>query len=163
MATNPIGQGTKTIGINMKDEMARELEQRAKTMNISTGAYCRLILADWIENGEGLQLEEHIPQSTSNIWEEDESGNSSEALGKLFEDEPDEIWDTDPSEDEMVVTNLDFTPSQKSEPQISADNPESEGSQGNYREKSSILQSPKWVAAVVVVLLTLILLALFLQ
>ena len=39
MATNPMGKGTKTIGLNMKKPMADEIERRAKSMQISTGAY----------------------------------------------------------------------------------------------------------------------------
>ena len=56
--TNPVGKGTKTIGINMKLEMADELERRAKSMPISVGSYCKIILQQWIESGEKLRLEE---------------------------------------------------------------------------------------------------------
>lgn len=58
MATNPAGKGTKTIGINMKKEMAKELERRAKSMHISTGAYCKIILGEWLESGTKLKLQE---------------------------------------------------------------------------------------------------------
>ena len=58
MATNPAGKGTKTIGINMKMDMAQELERRAKSMQLSTGAYCKIILGQWIESGEKLKLQE---------------------------------------------------------------------------------------------------------
>ena len=58
MATNPVGKGSKTIGINMKMEMATELERRAKSMQISTGAYCKIILGQWIDSGKKLQLKE---------------------------------------------------------------------------------------------------------
>lgn len=58
MATNPAGKGTKTIGINMKSEMAQELERRSKSMQISTGAYCKIILGQWIESGKKLKLQE---------------------------------------------------------------------------------------------------------
>ena len=51
MATNPAGKGTKTIGINMKMEMANEIERRAASMQLSTGAYCKIILKQWIESG----------------------------------------------------------------------------------------------------------------
>jgi len=34
MATNPIGKGTKTIGINMDAKLADELEKRAESMYI---------------------------------------------------------------------------------------------------------------------------------
>lgn len=58
MATNPAGKNTKTIGINMKKEMATELERRAASMQLSTGAYCKIILGEWIRSGKKLTLEE---------------------------------------------------------------------------------------------------------
>lgn len=58
MATNPIGKNTKTIGINMRQEMADELERRAKSLNLSTGAYCMIILQQWIDSGQKLKLKE---------------------------------------------------------------------------------------------------------
>lgn len=58
MATNPAGKGTKTIGINMKLEMAQELERRAASMQLSTGAYCKIILGEWIRSGKKLKLQE---------------------------------------------------------------------------------------------------------
>lgn len=58
MATNPAGKGTKTIGINMKMEMAKELERRASSMHLSTGAYCKIILREWLNSGKKLQLKE---------------------------------------------------------------------------------------------------------
>ena len=58
MATNPAGKDTKTIGINMKNEMAEEIERRAKSMQLSTGAYCKIILRQWMESGKKLQLKE---------------------------------------------------------------------------------------------------------
>ena len=44
MATNPIGRGTKTIGISMKSAMANELEERAISMHLSVSKYCKIIL-----------------------------------------------------------------------------------------------------------------------
>lgn len=58
MTTNPIGKNTKTIGINMQKKMADELERRAKSMQISTGAYCKIILKQWIASGGKLKLQE---------------------------------------------------------------------------------------------------------
>ena len=58
MATNPTGKGTKTIGINMKLEMANEIERRAKSMQLSTGAYTKIILGQWLESGKKLKLQE---------------------------------------------------------------------------------------------------------
>ncbi|VGO21114.1 hypothetical protein [Pontiella sulfatireligans] len=58
MTTNPAGKGTKTIGINMKLDMANELERRAKSMQISTGAYCKIILGQWIDSKKKLKLQE---------------------------------------------------------------------------------------------------------
>jgi hypothetical protein len=58
MATNPTGKGTKTIGLNMKKEMADEIERRATSMQLSTGAYVKIILGQWIESGQKLKLQE---------------------------------------------------------------------------------------------------------
>lgn len=58
MATNAIGKGTKTIGINMSQQMADELEKRASSMHISTSKYCKLILMDWINSKRKLKLQE---------------------------------------------------------------------------------------------------------
>lgn len=58
MATNPAGKGTKTIGINMKMEMAQELERRAASMQLSTGAYCKIILGEWLKSGKKMKLQE---------------------------------------------------------------------------------------------------------
>jgi len=59
MATNPIGKDTKTIGINMKTDMADELEKRANSMHLSTSKYCKVILTQWLESGERLTLQEN--------------------------------------------------------------------------------------------------------
>ena len=58
MATNPVGKGTKTIGLNMKVAMAKELAKRAKSMHLSVSKYCVLILMDWLASGRKLKLEE---------------------------------------------------------------------------------------------------------
>ena len=58
MATNPIGKGTKTIGINMSDKMADELEKRATSMHISKSNYCKIILREWMKSGKKLTLSE---------------------------------------------------------------------------------------------------------
>ena len=58
MATNPVGNGTKTIGINMKLDMALDLEKRAASMHISTGKYCKIILQRWLDSGKKLTLSE---------------------------------------------------------------------------------------------------------
>ena len=55
MATRP---AAKTIGINMKKELADEIEKRAKSMHLSTGKYCKLILGQWLASGKKLKLEE---------------------------------------------------------------------------------------------------------
>ena len=50
----------KTIGINMNKQMANELEDRAKSMHLSTSHYCKIILSEWINSGKKLLLsEEH--------------------------------------------------------------------------------------------------------
>ena len=58
MATNKVGKGTKTIGINMSKKMADDLEKRAKSMHISTSNYCKILLKQWMESGQKLKLEE---------------------------------------------------------------------------------------------------------
>lgn len=62
MATNPIGKNTKTIGINMSKAMAEDLESRAASMGISTSAYCKIILQQWMMSGKRLKLQEAAPQ-----------------------------------------------------------------------------------------------------
>ena len=58
MAKNPIGKGTKTIGINMNKKMADELEARAESMHISKSNYCKIILQQWLDSGKKLVLSE---------------------------------------------------------------------------------------------------------
>lgn len=58
MATNPIGKGTKTIGINMATKMANDLEKRANSMHISKSKYCKIILQQWLDSGKKLTLSE---------------------------------------------------------------------------------------------------------
>ena len=58
MATNPIGKGTKTIGINMNQKMADELEKRADSMHISKSKYCKIVLQQWIDSKKKLTLGE---------------------------------------------------------------------------------------------------------
>jgi len=58
MATNPIGKGTKTIGINMSKKMADDLERRATSMHISKSKYCKIILQQWLDSGKKLTLAE---------------------------------------------------------------------------------------------------------
>lgn len=58
MATHSIGKGTKTVGINMAETMASELEKRAKSMYITKSKYCKLILSQWLDSGKKLTLSE---------------------------------------------------------------------------------------------------------
>ena len=58
MVTNPVGKGTKTIGINMPSKMANDLEKRAASMHISKSNYCKIILQQWIDSGNKLTLGE---------------------------------------------------------------------------------------------------------
>ena len=53
-----IGKEKKTVGINMKKEMADDLEARAKSMLISTSNYCKIILSQWLASGQKLNLTE---------------------------------------------------------------------------------------------------------
>ena len=65
MATNPIGKGTKTIGINMCSKVAEELERRADSMHISKSKYCKIVLGEWMKSGKRLKLEEKSKQHRS--------------------------------------------------------------------------------------------------
>ena len=58
MATNPIGKNTKTIGINMSQKMADDLEERASSMHLSTSKYAKVILSQWLASGKKLKLQE---------------------------------------------------------------------------------------------------------
>ncbi len=58
MATNPIGKGSQTIGINMPKKMADELEKRAESMLISKSKYCKIVLGEWLKSGKKLTLSE---------------------------------------------------------------------------------------------------------
>lgn len=58
MATNPIGKGTKTIGINMSKDMATQLEKRALSMHLSVSNYCKIILRQWLDSDNQLTLSE---------------------------------------------------------------------------------------------------------
>ncbi len=58
MVTNPIGKGTKTIGINMSKKMADDLEKRSSSMHISKSKYCKIILQQWLDSGKKLTLAE---------------------------------------------------------------------------------------------------------
>jgi hypothetical protein len=58
MTTRSIGKDTKTIGINMPDEMAAELERRAQSMSIPTSVYCKLVFQQWMDSGEKMKLGE---------------------------------------------------------------------------------------------------------
>jgi len=58
MATNSIGKGTQTIGINMSKKMANDLEKRSKSMSISKSKYCKIILQQWLDSGKKLTLSE---------------------------------------------------------------------------------------------------------
>ena len=58
MATKATGKTKKTIGINIKKQMADELEARAKSMHLSNSKYIKIILMQWIASGKKLKLEE---------------------------------------------------------------------------------------------------------
>jgi len=58
MATNKMGPGMKTIGINMDNKMADELEKRSGSMHISKSKYCKIILQQWLDSGKTLTLSE---------------------------------------------------------------------------------------------------------
>jgi hypothetical protein len=58
MPTHPVGKNTKTIGLKMRLDMAEEIERRARSMRLSTGAYCKIILDLWLKSGKKIQLQE---------------------------------------------------------------------------------------------------------
>ena len=58
MAKKLTTPSAQTIGINMQAKMAAELERRAKSMHISTGKYCRIILQQWLDSGKKMTLSE---------------------------------------------------------------------------------------------------------
>lgn len=58
MAKKVVEKNTKTIGINMSNTMADELERRAESMHLSTSKYCKVILSQWISSGKTLTLSE---------------------------------------------------------------------------------------------------------
>ena len=58
MATNPIGKDTKTIGINMQKAMAEELIARSDSMHLSVSKYCKIILQEWMDSGNRMNLTE---------------------------------------------------------------------------------------------------------
>ncbi len=58
MATNPIGKGTKTIGINMTKTMAEHLEKLSNSMHISKSKYCKIVLQQWLDSGNKMTLSE---------------------------------------------------------------------------------------------------------
>jgi hypothetical protein len=58
MTTRSIGKDTKTIGINLPDEMVAELARRAQSMSIPTSVYCKMVFQQWIDSGERIKLNE---------------------------------------------------------------------------------------------------------
>lgn len=58
MAKKVTEKKTKTIGINMQQKMADELEKRASSMHLSTSKYCKVILNEWLKSGQQLTLQE---------------------------------------------------------------------------------------------------------
>jgi hypothetical protein len=59
MATNPEGKDTtKTLSVNMPDNMVDELERRANSMQISGSKYCKIVLQQWLDSGNMLTLSE---------------------------------------------------------------------------------------------------------
>lgn len=42
----------------MSQKQADDFEKRASSMHISTGAYCKIILGEWLRSGRKMKLEE---------------------------------------------------------------------------------------------------------
>ncbi|VGO23324.1 hypothetical protein [Pontiella sulfatireligans] len=51
-------ESNKTIGINMNKKMADELTKRAESMHLSVSKYCKIILQQWVDSGNKLNLTE---------------------------------------------------------------------------------------------------------
>ena len=58
MDKKSVDKRRKTIGINMNQKMADDLERRAKSMHLSTSHYCKMILSEWLNSGKKLVLQE---------------------------------------------------------------------------------------------------------
>tara|TARA_A200000113_G_scaffold204940_1_gene200918 strand:- start:2230 stop:2409 length:180 start_codon:yes stop_codon:yes gene_type:complete len=58
MAKKSHKRKTKNIGVSVSSKIANELEQRAKSIDLSTSAYCKVILSEWIKSGKKLHLDE---------------------------------------------------------------------------------------------------------
>ena len=51
-------QTKKTVGINLKIELAEEIERRAASMHLSASQYCKIIFSEWLSSGKKLKLQE---------------------------------------------------------------------------------------------------------
>ena len=49
---------TSAVGLNLPNVMADDLKKRAKSMDISTSKYCKLVLENWLSSGKKLKLSE---------------------------------------------------------------------------------------------------------
>lgn len=58
MAPKSTEKKSKTIGISLNKQTADALEERAKSMHLSTSNYCKIILAQWLDSGNKLKLQE---------------------------------------------------------------------------------------------------------
>ena len=58
MSASPIKKGNKTIGINMDAKMADELSNRAESIHLSVSKYCKIILQQWLDSDNQLNLTE---------------------------------------------------------------------------------------------------------
>lgn len=54
MATN----GTRSIKIELREEMISELEERAASMHLFADEYCTLVLTHWLKSGQTLTITE---------------------------------------------------------------------------------------------------------
>lgn len=58
MSKKMLEKETKTIGINMNEKMANELMDRADSMHLAVSKYCKIILQQWLDSGDKLNLSE---------------------------------------------------------------------------------------------------------
>ena len=58
MSATPIKKDNKTVGINMNKSMAEELSNRAESIHLSVSKYCKIILQQWLDSDNQLNLTE---------------------------------------------------------------------------------------------------------
>jgi predicted DNA-binding protein len=57
MATNPLGEGTKNLSVNMPEKMKSDLETLASKSGLTLGAYVRAILQEAVKDGDIVEYQ----------------------------------------------------------------------------------------------------------